>query len=183
MPTYNDLRPEEDFKKKDYALIFPGMTKPEKKRTIENLLPLRGGLKDELPPKIADVNLLIASWNIKEFGHTTQRLYESYFYIAEILSHFDLVIIQEIKSGLDDLYRVMSILGPGWKYLVNDITEGTKGNSERSAYLFNAKRVEFAGLAGEIVLWDELTSGSAVRQLNNGWKSARISGRSNTNGY
>ena len=31
MPFYNDLRPEEDFNKKDYALIFPKMKKGEKK--------------------------------------------------------------------------------------------------------------------------------------------------------
>ena len=45
MPTYNDLRPEDDFKRKDYALVFPSMTKTEKKRTIENLLLLREGLR------------------------------------------------------------------------------------------------------------------------------------------
>ena len=44
MPWYNDLRPQSDYKKKDYALIFPEMTTEEKKRTITNLLALRQGL-------------------------------------------------------------------------------------------------------------------------------------------
>lgn len=165
MPFYNDLRPKADFNKKDYALIFPKMKKAEKKRTIKNLLRLKEGLSTEIAPKQADYNLLIASWNIKEFGHTTQRLSESYFYIAEILSHFDLIAIQEVKSYLDDLYIVMRLLGPDWGYIVNDITEGAAGNSERSAYVFNKKRVQFAGLAGEIVLWDDLTAGSDIKQL------------------
>ena len=95
MPTYNDLRPQEDLDKKDYALIFPDMTKTEKKRTIERLLELREGLRNDITMKKADNNLLLASWNIKEFGHTTQRLPEAYFYIAEILSSFDLIVIQE----------------------------------------------------------------------------------------
>ena len=38
MPNYNDLRPEDDLKKKGFALIFPEMTDEIKKRTIQNLL-------------------------------------------------------------------------------------------------------------------------------------------------
>ena len=102
MPNYNDLRPQDDFKKKDYALIFPEMKVGEKKRAIENLLELREGLRKEIVEKKADENLLVASWNIKEFGHTKQRLDESYIYIAEILSRFDLIAIQEVKSTLKD---------------------------------------------------------------------------------
>ena len=113
-------------------------------------------------------------------GHTTQRLPESFFYIAEILSYFDLVAIQEIKSSMEDLHIVMRLLGDDWGYLVNDITEGDEGNSERSCYIFNKKRVNLAGLAGEIVLWDELTQHSQIKQLkrtpyvtgfNAGWKT------------
>ena len=38
MPSYDDLRPEADFEKRDYALVFPKMTIAEKRRTIRNLL-------------------------------------------------------------------------------------------------------------------------------------------------
>jgi len=185
MPVYNDLRPKKDFKEKDYALVFPDWHEPdenraEKKRTIENLLALRQGLQREIAVKKADNNLLVASWNIKEFGHTTQRLNESYHYIAEIIAAFDLVAVQEIKTGLKDLNIIMRLLGPDWTYLINDITEGTDGNNERSGFVFNKKRVNFAGLAGEIVLWDDLTRNSTVKQLkrtpyitgfNAGWKT------------
>ena len=183
MPTYNDLRPKDDLDKKDYALIFPDMLKSEKKRTIERLLELREGLRNDVTMKKADNNLLLASWNIKEFGHTTQRLAEAYFYIAEILSSFDLIVIQEVKSSLKDLYIVTSILGSDWSYIINDITEGDEGNSERSAYIYNKKRVEFAGLAGEITLWDDLTKNYDIKQLKrtpyitgfkSGWKTFSI---------
>ena len=180
MPYYNDLRPEDDFKKRDYELVFPQMQKIEKKRTITRLLELKRGLDGSIAPRRSEDNLIIASWNIKEFGHTTQRLPESYFYIAEILSYFDLIAIQEIKSTLEDLQIIIRLLGDDWGYLVNDITEGTAGNSERSCYIFNKKRVQLAGLAGEVVLWDKLTQHSTIKQLKRtpyitgftaGWKT------------
>lgn len=180
MPSYNDLRPAIDLSKKEYALVFPDMTVAEKKRTIQNLLRLRSGLSEKVAARRSDENLLIASWNIKEFGHTTQRLPEAYFYIAEIIARFDLVVVQEIKRGLKDLYILMKLLGGDWCYLVNDITEGDSGNAERSAYIYNKNRVQFAGLAGEIVLWPKLTVDSQIKQLKrtpyitgfeSGWKS------------
>ncbi len=183
MPFYNDLRPESDYETRDYALVFPDMTVAEKKRAISNLLRLKGGLSADIPDKKSDENLLIASWNIKEFGHITQRLSESYFYIAEVISRFDLVVVQEIKSTLKGLNIVMRILGSDWDYLINDITDGVDGNSERSAYLFNRKRVRMSGLAGEITLWSELTENSEIKQLKrtpymtgfkSGWKSFAI---------
>ena len=179
MPFYNDLRPAEDFEERDYALVFPNMTVEEKRRCIEGLLRLRGGFAN-IPAKKADQNLLVASWNIKEFGHTTQRLPEAFFYIAEVIAQFDLVAVQEVKSGMADLELLMRILGSDWDFIVNDITNGNDGNSERSAYLFNKERVQLSGLAGEITLWDELTEGSEVKQLKrapyitgfkSGWKT------------
>jgi endonuclease/exonuclease/phosphatase family metal-dependent hydrolase len=180
MLSYNDLRPEDDFKKRDYELIFPHMSKAEKIRTMKNLLKLKRGLDNSIAPRRTDENLIFASWNIKEFGHTTQRLAESYFYIAEIISYFDLIAVQEIKSSLNDLNIILRLLGSGWGYLVNDITEGSAGNSERSCYIFNKSRVQLAGLAGEIVLWDDLTENSPIKQLKrtpyitgftSGWKT------------
>ena len=156
MPFYNDLRPESDFEKADYLQIFPNLTAKEKLRTIKNLIELKEGLNNEVASRKTDTNLLIASWNIKEFGHTTQRLPESYFYIAEIITRFDLVAIQEVKSTLNDFKKIMRLLGSDYEYVLNDITNGNKGNSERSAYIFNKKRVKFGGLAGELNAWDEL---------------------------
>ena len=165
MPTYNDLRPPADFAVRDYELVFPEMKTKEKRRTIENLLELRSELDLHVPPRKAEHNLIVASWNIKELGHTTQRLPEAFFYMAEIIARFDLLVVQEIKSSLGELDLIMRLLGDDWSMLVNDITGGRDGNSERSAYLFNTKRVEFAGLAGEIALWDDLTKNSQIKQL------------------
>ena len=77
----------------------------------------------------------------------------------------------------------MRLLGSNWSYLVADITEGTGGNLERFAYIFDKRRVNLSGLVGEIVLWDDLTKGSSIKQLKRtpyitgfkaGWKSFSI---------
>ena len=164
MPSYNDLRPIRDFAEQDYALVFPQMGEAEKIRTIKNLLLLKQGLM-KIPPRKTNHNLLVASWNIKEFGHTKQRLPEAYFYIAEILERFDLIAVQEIKSTLKDLDIVMRLLGSDWRYLVTDITGGRAGNKERSAFIYNTKRVNLSGLAGEVSLWSDLTDGGTLKQL------------------
>jgi hypothetical protein len=156
MPSYNDLRPDDDKDIKEFSLIFQDFPKEQKIRTINGLLKLRAYLAQNIQVKKTDKNLILSSWNIKEFGHLKKRLPESYFYIAEIISNFDLVAIQEIKSGLKDLEILMKLLGRDWCYLINDVTEGKDGNSERFAYLCDTRRVNFSGLAGEILLWKEL---------------------------
>lgn len=162
MPFYNDLRPDADFATRDYARVFPQLTTPERLRAIDGLLRLKPALQAQLPQRRSEANLLVASWNLKEFGHTTQRLPEAYFYIAEIMAAFDLIAVQEIKSGLKDLDIVMRLLGSNWRYLINDITEGAAGNSERSGYIYNTRRLRPSGLAGEVGLWDEITSDSPL---------------------
>ncbi len=74
------------------------------------------------------------------------------FYIAEIISSFDLVAVQEVNEDLTALNRVMIILGSWWKYLITDVTKGTRGNSERIAFIYDTRKVSFGGLAGEIVI-------------------------------
>jgi endonuclease/exonuclease/phosphatase family metal-dependent hydrolase len=124
-------------------------------RVAQNLLDLRATLEDPqslnyVPPK-SDNQLLLATWNIQHFG-STKRYDESLWYIAEILSRFDLIAVQEVKQSLRDLELVAQLLGPWWKYIVSDVTAGDPGNEERLAYLFDNRRVRFSGLAGEIVL-------------------------------
>lgn len=166
MPSYDDLRPDSDFVDQDYALIFPRrMDVVQKKRAIDGILRLKTALDDAIPQRRTEENLLVASWNIKEFGHLKGRLPESYFYIAEVIARFDLVVIHEVKSTLVDLQILMRLLGDDWDFLVNDITSGRDGNSERSAYIFNSRRVELSGTAGELVLWDEITKNSAIKQF------------------
>ena len=122
-----------------------------KVRVVERLLDLRKQLKAQIPEKTATQTLLLATWNIREFGEN--RLPESAYYIAEIIDHFDIVVIQEVNSKeLGGLESVLAILGDNWSYVMSDGVEGSAGGTEAMAFVYNTNKVKFTGLAGEIVL-------------------------------
>jgi len=123
------------------------------RQTAEGLLRLKPALDAAIPAKAVDLTLLLASWNIREFGGTKYggRDKEPLFYIAEILSRFDLIAVQEVRDNLDALDELMGILGSWWKYLVSDVTIGQQGNRERHAYIYDTRKLSFGGLAGELV--------------------------------
>ncbi|MDR1853876.1 MAG: endonuclease/exonuclease/phosphatase family protein [Azoarcus sp.] len=124
-----------------------------RQRVVAGLGRLRPALGAAIPVG-TDETLLLATWNIREFdsGRYGYRPPEPYHYIAEILSRFDLVAIQEVRN-LYPLQQLQKMLGARWwGFLVTDVTLGTAGNSERMAYLYDRRKVDFAGLAAELVL-------------------------------
>jgi endonuclease/exonuclease/phosphatase family metal-dependent hydrolase len=125
----------------------------EGRRTAQKLRELKLELDMAIPSKTVDPTLLLATWNIREFGGTKSggREAEPLYYIAEIMSRFDIIAVQEVRDNLDALDELMHILGGWWKYLVSDVTLGTQGNNERSAYIYDTRKLFFGGLAGELV--------------------------------
>ena len=130
-------------------------------RVADRLAALRAAMQDHpakpvqsVPGKNTTDTLLLATWNLKEFdgGDADSRTDESYWYISEIISHFDLVAIQEVGANLGGLEKLKSRLGSTWRYVVSDVTEGKAGNYERLAYLFDRRKIRFSGVAGEIVI-------------------------------
>jgi endonuclease/exonuclease/phosphatase family metal-dependent hydrolase len=135
-------------------LIYDGKTK-DAKEVAKRLLSLRNRLKNQLPQRNVLSSLLLATWNIRELGADKKfgkRLDESLLYIAEIVSHFDLVAMQEVNENLSNLQALIKLLGNWWNYLVTDMTLGTSGNSERIAFIYDSRKVQFDHLAGELVL-------------------------------
>ena len=126
----------------------------ERARTIAGLKALRPALSAQIPAKSTNDTLLLATWNIRELdaGRYGPRSDESYFFIAEILSRFDLIAVQELRQSLYPLQRLQRILGNWWDFIVTDVTLGTAGNAERMAYLYDRRKVSFTGLAAELVL-------------------------------
>lgn len=98
----------------------------------------------------------LATWNLREFDATSygKRSQEAKAYIAEIISNFDLIALQEIRRDLGALDDVKQLLGPSWDYIATDVTEGTQGNDERMAFLFNRDKVLFRHVTGELTLPD-----------------------------
>ena len=139
---------------------------PVQRRVAANLVRLGDALTEEIPPKTVDDTLLLATWNIREFDSAAYGLrgVEPYHYIAEIISRFDLVAIQEVRRDTEPLEKLRRLLGRWWKYLVTDVTGGTEGNKERMAFLYDSRKVRFGGLAGEIVI-PPIESRGADRKL------------------
>ena len=133
---------------------------------LENLAELREDLDQKVPFKELDRNLLIATWNIRGFGNFTRkwmsaekdsprRDLHSIFCIAEILSRFDVIAVQEVKGNLRALRDTLKLLGDNWSMILTDTNKSDSGNDERMAYLFDTRRVQLSGLAGEIVIPNE----------------------------
>ena len=150
MPRYWDLMPGVG------AVAEWAADDAARRRAIDRLQALRAGLRDEpgAPPPRRPGTLVLGSWNLREFDSPKggARLEESYADIAEIVSRFDLIAIQEVREDLRALRRLMRRLSDSWEYVVSDVTAGAAGNSERLAFLYDRRKVRFDGLAGELVL-------------------------------
>jgi endonuclease/exonuclease/phosphatase family metal-dependent hydrolase len=143
-----------------YSYLYWKIDDPkERKRAIANLIRLRKQLDQTVPAKDAEDNLLLATWNIRDFGKPKkhrrgwgERLPESWFYIAEVISRFDFVAVQEVNE-LDEWREVMQILGRNWGYIATDATDrAIGGNGERMTFVYDKRKVWFQSIAGEIVL-------------------------------
>lgn len=125
--------------------------KSDRARVVGNLERLIAQLNREVPDKDSEQTLLLATWNIRNFGKA-RRMSESLIYIAEILSRFDFVAVQEVVD-LDDWYAVMKRLGPNYDFIATDKTHYKLGSGgERLLYLYDKRKVHFQNIAGEIVL-------------------------------
>lgn len=148
MVWYTDLRDPDLF------------TADERDWVSRRLLELRAHLKSPpgigVPEKTKNASLIIGTWNLRDFDNNKYRhgprRRESLFYIAEILSAFDVCAIQEINEDLEPLREVMRLLGPDWDFIATDVTVGASGNRERMAFVFDKTKVKFKNVAGEIVL-------------------------------
>lgn len=119
--------------------------------------------QQNMPEKVLDKNLLIATWNIRAFGGLTskwkassddspKRDFHALTCIARIISQFDVVAIQEVKGNLRALRYLMKILGQHWSLILTDVTHGAAGNDERLAFVFDTRKVNLSGLACELVV-------------------------------
>lgn len=154
MPFYAGLRPRPP---------VVDLAPEDRIRTIEGIQNLRAQKEEEIPPRTLKDTLLLATWNIRDFGNEDKRaqpdgtgrpgprLNESYYYIAEIISAFDIVAIQEVNT-LSALERVMKILGPSWEYLTTDIKPDDEGNHEQMTFVYDTRKIWFKHVAGQIVI-------------------------------
>ena len=144
MAFYQSLRNEK---------LYPrGTEKPGQAGWVaDRLLRLRAMLNARITSIRQPNSLIVGSWNLRHFDGGRPRLAESFHYIAEIIDHFDICAIQEVKD-VASMERLVRLLGPNWDFFVNDSSGPGRGNHERMAFVYDRNKVQFRHLIGELVL-------------------------------
>lgn len=131
-------------------------------KVTKEIKALRDAVGATVPAKQAG-NLLIGSWNLRALGDVTpkwfsapqdspKRDWRAVALIAALVSRFDVVAVQEVRRETHALRFLLSRLGPDWRVITSDVTEGDQGNGERLSFIYDSTRVQPSGLVGEIVL-------------------------------
>ena len=122
---------------------------------IASLIGHRDAIPDDpadsrnIPDKGQQGSALIASWNVANLG-VHKRRPSDFRVIAEILSWFEIVALQEIADNLDDFLAITRELPAHFAWIFND----RAGNDERSAYLYDTRRISLSPKIGEVVIVD-----------------------------
>jgi len=98
--------------------------------------PKQAGKKDRVIPPRSRNRLLLATWNIANLG-VQQRREKDYRLIAEIISWFDVVAVQETNDNLSGLRGIMAQLPSRYR----TIFSAPGGNRERYAVIFDGKKI------------------------------------------
>lgn len=132
---------------------MPAFPKPETQFSfnvqdeIANLRNFRDTAENREIPDKTDDHILIATWNIANFG-LQQRRDEDYQLIAEIISWFDLVGIQELYDNLEGLRKVQDFLPDSYKVVFND----KAGNEERAGFVYDENKITTLEMVGEVAV-------------------------------
>ena len=99
-----------------------------------------------VPEKAAD-RLLVATWNVANLG-VQERRDKDHLLIAEIVSWFDLVALQEVNNDLSGLRSIQQHLPPSFRLLFSDAA----GNEERMAFIYDSEKVSLLEEVGEVAI-------------------------------
>lgn len=147
----------------DARYVKNGIPKPDYdpetvsgRRMKQGLDRLSDALSDgRLPDRRTKDRLLFATWNIRDLGVDRlgygARLDESYAYIAEVISHFDIVAIQELRDPTA-LRRILDYLGDSYRAEFGFVAPGRAGNYERQGFIYDARKIALGDLSTTIVL-------------------------------
>jgi len=106
---------------------------------------LRAHKQKRRVPERSENTLLVATWNIANLG-AQQRRDQDRAIIAEVISWFDLVAIQECRENFGDLFDIQRKLPATYRVLMSDAA----GNNERMVILFDSSKLGPLEEIGEI---------------------------------
>lgn len=98
----------------------------------------------QLPAKRADA-LLVGTWNVANFGAQDRRP-EDHQLIAELLSWYDVVAVQECRENFAGLTDVLHYMGDRYAYLMSDAA----GNDERMVFVYDRRKLALLEEVGEV---------------------------------
>lgn len=106
---------------------------------------LRKHKKARAIPKREQGKLLLATWNIANLGAQDRRD-QDLSIIAEVVSWFDIVAVQECREYFGDLFDIHNKLPKSYRVIMSDAS----GNNERMAFLYDSKKLTVLEEIGEI---------------------------------
>ncbi len=130
---------------------------------IEDIVRLRRRLEEVgFPGKRLDQNLIVGSWNIAHLGRLRDswteegdpiRNLRGLATIAELVKRYDVLAVQEVMEETEAVRRLVEdFLGPDYGLILSDVSGGEVGDIERLGFIYDTRRVQPSGLAGELVL-------------------------------
>lgn len=103
-------------------------------------------IKRKIPNK-SNASLLIATWNIANLG-LQKRWEDHYKMLAEIISWFDVIALQEVNNNLIGIKSIEAFLPSHYDLVFSD----KGGNNERSAFVFDNRKIKQLELIGEVAI-------------------------------
>ncbi len=98
-------------------------------------------------PRKGKGRLLVATWNVANLG-VQDRLDSDYALIAEVVSWFDLVAVQEVNDDLRGIEAIHTHLPSRYDLLFSDAS----GNRERQAFLYDSRKVTRLREVGRVAI-------------------------------
>src|SRR5688572_13899459 len=105
-------------------------------KQIKALRKYRDSKEDLKIPASTSKNLRVATWNIANLG-AQEREAPHLKIIAEILSWFDIIAVQETKENSEHFQKIVALMGKPYAFIFSD--EG--GNNERIAFIYNSAKI------------------------------------------
>ena len=125
--------------------IFPKPKFPFEYDVAAEIGHLRTHKQTRLIPAREDGKLLVATWNIANFG-AQQRRDQDRSLLAEIIGWFDVVAIQECRENFGDLFDVRHKLPGSYRIAMSDAA----GNNERMVFVYDSDKLNPLEEIGEI---------------------------------
>jgi endonuclease/exonuclease/phosphatase family metal-dependent hydrolase len=97
-------------------------------------------------PKRSPDRLLLATWNIANLGSQKRDDPADYTLLAEIVSWFDLIAVQEVNDNLMGLEALKKQLPARYRVLFSDAS----GNQERGAFIYDSRKVQLLEKVGRL---------------------------------